>query len=554
MEEITNNPSDMQSSRDTGKESASIAPLPRWAKTITIGLITLLCVIFSAAYVGHETPGYFWDYGIYHSQLRWLTEDLQEGNLQQLLLNILRSLLRSDYNVAPVIPLLPVSFFMGDSRLVYILSLVILYLIPASIILVLFIQECWKGVRHGISFWLGLGCVLLYPMLWAPTLRGYVDIAALIPMGLAALLILRTNWMLEASARQSIWIGLLLWCTFLLRRHYAYTIVAIIVVSLGFAAWKLSLSQGTRKSLLGTLQRNTLLAGASLLLPALIIQGPFLLRILTTSYSNIYSAYQAEAGEKLMTIYKWNGPFWILLVSCGALYAVRIRNTKTIFCLCVGLLSYALFQRTQAPGIHHMLPIVFWLAPLAAWPLIFINNQATISCRLGLGAVLLGLLSAISMPVFAWSDAQNSPFLAWSKPLQPKGKFPPFKIESYPALLELVNELRKPEYAGKQLLILASSNELNPSIISSLSSELAPRVQNTGDVDLRDGFSVETLQGADYIITTWKPSLHLPEKHQQVVTIPARALFQPGNPLAESYQKNPNLSIRLADGNTIYIF
>lgn len=553
---VNDQPSDMPVNGCAGPETATIPPSPRWATTIALGLVALLCVLFGAAYIGHETPGYYWDYAGYHDQFRQLTEELRKGNWPNFLATITSSLQTSDYNVSPVLPLLPVSLLLGDSRLAYILSLVLLYLIPASIILVLLIQECWKGSGRGISFWLGLGCVLLYPMFWAPTLRGYPDIAALIPMGVAGLLLLRTNWMLQASVRQSLLIGLLLWCTFLLRRHYAYTIVAIIVVSLSFAGWQVVLADGIRNTLLGRFLRNTLLAGVALLLPALIVQGPLLHEILNTSYGFIYSAYhyQAETGEKLMTMYERNGPIWTLLAGCGALYAARIGNTKALFCLCVGLLSYTFFQRTQFPGIHHTLPFAFWLAPLAAWPLTLINAQATGIRRAGLGALLLGLLSAVSLPVLAWTDIQRSPLLSWSKPLQARATFPPFRIDSYPVLMDLVNELRGPEYADKQILILASSGELNPSIIAALSPELAPRVYGAGDVDLRDGFALKKALEADYIITTWKPSLHLPAQHQQVVVIPVSALFDPKNPLAKSYERKPHRSFSLSDGNRAYIF
>lgn len=372
---VNDQPSDMTVNGCAGPETATIPPSPRWATTIALGLVALLCVLFGAAYIGHETPGYYWDYAGYHDQFRQLTEELRKGNWPNFLATITSSLQTSDYNVSLVLPLLPVSLLLGDSRLAYILSLVLLYLIPASIILVLLIQECWKGSGRGISFW-----------------------------------------------------------------------------------------------------------------------------------------------------------------------------------LCVGLLSYTFFQRTQFPGIHHTLPFAFWLAPLAAWPLNLINAQATGIRRAGLGALLLGLLSAVSLPVLAWTDIQRSPLLSWSKPLQARATFPPFRIDSYPVLMDLVNELRGPEYADKQILILASSGELNPSIIAALSPELAPRVYGAGDVDLRDGFALKKALEADYIITTWKPSLHLPAQHQQVVAIPVSALFDPKNPLAKSYERKPHRSFSLSDGNTAYIF
>jgi hypothetical protein len=255
-----------------------------------------------------------------------------------------------------------------------------------------------------------------------------------------------------------------------------------------------------------------------------------------------------------MALYERNGLFWIFLAGSGCIYAAYLRNSKALYCCCIGILSYLLFQRTQAPDIHHSLPFAFWLAPLAAWPLTLINVPATATRRAGLGALLLGLLSAISLPVLAWGDIQRSPLLGWSKPLQAKKTFPPFRINSYPVLMDLVNELEGPEYDSKKILILASSFELNPSILKSLRPDKAPLFFEAGHVDLRDGFSLKVALNADYIITTKKPSLHLPAEHQQVIVIPVRALSDPRNPLSQSYTRNPNLAFNLADGNTAYVF
>lgn len=522
-------------------------------RILVVSMIALLCTVFAASYVRNETPGYYWDFVGYYDQLRQLTDVVGRGDWKELLhaLALSRS---SEYNVSPVLLLLPIALILGVSRQTYILSFVLLYLIPACIVLVILIQECWKEFGRGISFLLGLGFVLLYPMFWAPTLRGYPDIAAFIPMGLAGVILLRSRWIVRASAGQSIWVGLLLWCTFVLRRHYAYTIMSIIVVTLLFAGWQVLKARGIRMILLRSLLRNVLLAGAALLLAAVIFQGPLLQRIVATSYGSVYSAYQQGLQDKLMAIYERNGLFWIFLAASGCLYAAYLRNSKALYCCCIAVLSYFLFQRTQAPDIHHNLPFAFWLAPLAAWPLTLINSQASAIRRAGLGALLLGLLSAISLPVLAWGDIQRSPLLGWSKPFQAKKTFPPFRINSYPALMDLVKELEGPQYAGKKILILASSYELNPSILKSLRPDMAPRFLEAGHVDLRDGFSLEAALNADYIITTKEPSLHLPAEHQQVIVIPVRVLSDPTNPLSQFYTRNPDLAFNLADGNTAYVF
>jgi hypothetical protein len=526
---------------------------PAWMNYGMLGLIAVICVLFTSAYVARETPGYYWDYVTYYDQLREISKEVGSGDWPAFLDTLIHTR-GSDYNISPAIPLLPIFLVVSLSRLTYILSLVLLYLIPAAIILVLIIQECWKHIGRGVSFFLALGSVLLYPMFWAPTLRGYTDAVALIPMGLAGLILFRSRWILQASIPQALGYGVLLYASFLFRRHYAYTIVAMIFVAILFAGWHLGVShQGSRFHSLRVLVRNYICAGFAFVIPAMILQGPLIQRIMTTSYESVYAAYQKGFLAKLSDLYAHNGPIWIFLVVCGCVYTLCVRREKLLYCLCVAFLSYALFQSTQAPYIHHTLPFYFWLAPLASWPLALINAQATPLRRAGLGALFLGALSLISLPSLAWDGLKRSPFLAWSKPLQATKMYPPFRLKSYPALMELVQELEGPLYANSSILVLASSFELNPSIIRSLSPELAPRILDAGDVDLRDGFSVDKAAQADFIITTERPSLHLPWEHQQVIVIPSREVLDSSNPLGKHYSVNSKKPYTLSDGNTIYI-
>ncbi|WP_457767677.1 hypothetical protein [Cyanobium sp. ULC084] len=526
---------------------------PTWVNCIILFLIVLVCALFTASYVARETPGYYWDYVTYYDQLRTIKQEVGSGDWPGLLKTLINTR-GSDYNLSPVVPLLPIFLVVSLSRISYILSLVIFYLIPAAIVLVLIIKECWKPAGRGISFFLALGFVLLYPMFWAPTLRGYTDVAALIPMGLAGLILFRTRWILLASVRQALLFGVFLYATFLLRRHYAYTIVAMVAIGILFAGWHVVFTPGRRRAFVKALARNYIFAGFAILIPAVIIQGPLIKRILTTSYESVYAAYQKGFLEKLWGIYAQNGPLWIFLVGCGCLYTIYSRNEKLLYCLGVGVLGYALFQSTQAPYIHHTVPFYFWLAPLTAWPLSLINAQRTAFRRIGLGALLLGILSMVSLPSLAWNDIKRFPLLAWSKPLQASESYPPFKLKSYPVLMELVNELESENYAHKKVLVLASSFEFNPSILRSLSPDLASRILDAGDVDLRDGFSIEKAIEADYIIATVEPSLHLPWKHQQVIVIPSRELFEPTNPFGKHFSMNLQKPFVLADGNTAYIF
>lgn len=524
-----------------------------WFRLFVISLFTLSCVLFAAAYVGNETPGYFWDFATYYDQLSNLKDEVGGGHWRQVVSTLIHTR-GSDYNISPILPLLPIFLLFGLTRLAYILSLVVLYLVPACIVLVLLIRECWSGTGRGIPFLFGLGFVLIYPMFWVPTLRGYPDIAALVPMGVAGLILLRTQWTLRASSLQCLVLGLLLWCSFLFRRHFAYSIVAMIVCTLVFAGFHIAQAPGIRKHLIAIFLRNSCIAGAALSIPALIIQGPLIRKILSTSYENVYAAYQKGFFEKLTSVYNQNGLFWTVLVVLGCLYTIYLRNEKLLFCLSIGIFSYSLFQRTQAPDIHHTLPFAFWLAPIAVWPLSIINTQFSAPFRSVMHVCFLSLTWLISFPSLAWAGLQRNPPLSWTKPLQASTTYPPFQLKNYSTLVQLVNQLEEPEFAHKSVLVLASSFDLNPSIVVSLRPGLRSRLVNAGDVDLRDGFSLSTVLNADYIVTTRNPSIHLPWKHQQVIVIPSRALFDSGNPFSRLFQPIPSRIFTLTDGNSIHIF
>lgn len=168
--------------------------------------------------------------------------------------------------------------------------------------------------------------------------------------------------------------------------------------------------------------------------------------------------------------------------------------------------------------------------------------------------MLLGLTAGVSLPMLAWPNLKKSPLLTWSRPLQPEAWVPPYRLASYTSLMNLVSELEKPQYSSSRFLILASSMELNPSIVEALSPKIKSRLVVPGDVDQRDGFNAGVAFEAEYIVTTREPSIHLRPQDQQVIILPTEALFNRSSLLSKHYEMIPELSFPLADGNTIVLF
>ncbi|MFN7630411.1 MAG: hypothetical protein ACK54Z_02375, partial [Cyanobacteriota bacterium] len=524
-------------------------------KLLSIFLIWAAAIIFTVVYVSHETPGYFWDYFNYWKQLIDITSILKSGDIQLFASELIQSLRTSDYNISPILPLIPVSIATQGSRLGFIAGLVAVHLVPATLVLSFMTRECWKGVGKQMPIIATLGLFILYPNFWGVTMLGYPDIAGLVPLGLAAILILRTEWLTQANRRESGVIGLLFWATFLLRRHFAYTILATIIMTVVFAGITILRQQKRRphKMFAGLIQNLVILAG-SFLVPAILVQGPLILKVLNTSYGDLYSAYQADWQTNLQFFYSLNGPLWSLLLLSGIVYSLTQRNLKGLFCLLTGLLSYVLFQRVQTPNPHHCLAFALWFLPVAAWPLHLICKQATAVRRLWFEWLLIGLMFVVSMPALAWPRLAELPLFKWSQPLSPGFKFPPFRLTSYETVQAIANQFATDEYRNKKIWVLASSTQLNASMLDSINYDHLNRIRFSGDVDKRDGFQAAGALSADYAVTTSKPATHLRPEDQQVVVIPNQALLDPQSPLRQLFTPISHPPYKLADGSSVLLF
>jgi len=215
---------------------------PIWTPLIRLYAVAfagaaLLAALFARIYVGGEDGIYTWDFRGYWDRYEEISSLLSSADVRGILRHLAR-IVKEDYNVSPVLALQPFSFLFTDSRLGYIVAIAVTYLVPAAFITAYLATLLARGpnVRPmsatcSNTYLPLLALALTFPPFWTPSLRGFPDVVGLIPLGLAATIAVTTDFAAKVAVKRAILFGLLLWACFLLRRWYAYAVVALVASS-----------------------------------------------------------------------------------------------------------------------------------------------------------------------------------------------------------------------------------------------------------------------------------------------------------------------------------
>ena len=321
-------------------------------------------VAFVAWYVLAERWIYFWDQSGYWLKSLAVAERLPHDPLGALA-TVLGTIRRDDYNQLIVVPLAPAVALFGEGRLVYVLSVAVLYGLAAAASVALFAQRAFlRPLRipaAGVA--LGVVTVVLAPRLWLPVLVGLPDVAGciVIPMVWWAL----RDPVARIAPRRLAGIAAALVLLVVLRRWYAYWVVALLLA----LAIEQIFRVRDRRALLAAWVRIALLAGAVLLL-FLLVTGSHGIAMLTADYGRMHAAYRSTRPllETPPLLLRDFGAFWLLLAAAGAVVALRAAATRAAarLLLVQSLLVVLLFARTQSFNAHHLYLLFPQLATFAA--------------------------------------------------------------------------------------------------------------------------------------------------------------------------------------------
>ncbi len=514
--------------------------VPR-AALVDVALLALACALalgLSRTYVSAERTFYFWDFGA-HQDLAVQTA-AAFGRSPDEGLQFVGDSLDKSYNALFAVPLVPLMTWWGSSRVAYEQALSLVCFLPLPLSVGALAARVARGHRRA-AFWTATGLTLSTPMAWIPTLRGFPDSLPASLVGLALLACLSDPHL--ERRRTALTAGALLALATLLRRHFAYAVLALGLL-LAFLtlrrAWRTA-AGGRLAALRQGLARLALLAASGLTTAGLLGPG-FLRRLLAYDFGLLQEGYETPIGAQLR--YFANG-YGLLMVSCAAvglwlgLRSARLDREAFAVVAAFGALQalqWLFFVRQIGEQYSlHLTPTLVLCTWALAWSLPTAAARRVVAAGVGLVAVANLWLGLNANDPWTGSPARRLAAANW----------PPRRHPGYEGILGLVSALRASPSAAQPVFVAASSFCLNPDIVRRADAELAGAsgrrldVQDVPAIDSEGAYPLGQLIDAGFVVLGVPLQLHLPADRQQVVRLGVE-VFERGSGIASDFAPWPS--------------
>ncbi len=545
-------------------------------------LLILATVVLTSIYVSSEHTFYWWDYAGYNTATV-NTANLFRDSPNQAWRGVIESLSK-EKNLLISLPLVPFILLFGESRLSYILSISLIYVLPFRLLLGA-ISAKLIPVYPRLVFWSTVLLSLLIPMSWIPTLRGYLDTGGCVFIALAILVYLQ-DVKLKSWWRIPL-IGFLLAVAVLFRRHFAYSAIAF----LGAATLQnfiefIILIRGRKTTL--KYRRDTempcpkdedtalpypyrylfesgiklgLIAATSLTV-LMLVAGDFTRSAVTVDYRNLYAAWSLPVSDILTRYASFYGLGTWLLVAIGFSAGILTRilvSEAAIFVVLFGILSLVEWLLVLRYGyLHytiHVTPIA--LLGLSAF---FWTTWLTLKGKiryLMLGTAGLYLVVNAAVGLIPVKVDLSRLFVA---------NFPPLVRSDYGEVVKLVEFLRKLAPNEEPIYIVGASNSFNANILRQANRKLNPpegwwKLNTIGrpQIDSRDTYPLPELLMSQYaaVAVPFQQVLLSDEQvlrsHEQDVVKVVYDAFTQNWEISRDFQQLPE-QFQLENGVTVRVY
>jgi hypothetical protein len=466
-----------------------------------LAILASIAIVVTSLYISQERNFHWWiDWYAATIQVATAFQRSPAEAMQQIVMS-----LAQERNRLYTLPLIPFILLFGHSRLVYQISLALVYLLPLTLVLGGIANQLIPVYSQTV-FWSTALLTLLIPVSWIPTLIGIPDTGGALLIGLAALIYLQDIrlkrwWRIPA-------IGFLIALAVLCRRHFIYGGIAFLGAlavnpflffaaearrNLHVAWWNL-LGYGIRVGLTAAVCLTTLA----------VVAWNFTHSALTTDYRTLYTSWSFPFNQIVClyaSFYGWGT--WAIAIA-GLSLGILTRTVVLpalrfiVFLGVFSLIAWLVVLRYANVFYSlHITPLVVIGLTMFIWTIWFrlkgksrILVLSVVGCYLACNAIV-GLtpignfdsffrpLFALSMPPLVRTDVSEvARAVAYLR--HQAAKHEPIYVVGYQRLQFNPNMLRAAEWSiyGKRILNILA----------------APQV------DSRDYYPVETLLQAQYVL------------------------------------------------------
>lgn len=479
---------------EEGEEEFTLKP---WMKTGLFLLIWALILVFSSViYIAKSKTVYYWDDANYWTVARSISGGSLSGHLWE---SVYKSIGNMDYNyIAGLISSVFVRLF-GGSRLVFVLSVVIMYLIPSVIMIYALAKKL--GARPYLTVTL---IMLLCPVITKLAFLGFVDIGGML-MGLICYYLYFTGEGQKQSVIKSVIIGALLVIMMIWRRYYAFFSVSFITAMIADVI----------------LFKKKWYCAAAVILTAAAVTAflfrDFLVNILLADYGDAYSGYKYDLGTDFKLITRYFGIVFLLLLAAASVYMCVKKQEYSPIILWLQIISCAaMFMATQTHGQQHLL---LYLPSVIVLMVLTVKNAGSKN-----QIALMCLIAAVNtvnvcIPRIQPTNIKDISHYA----LAPDFSLLSEKRDDTEEILALKNKIDTIAADGEKMGIMASSLTFNDDILRNIEISL-----NVGEgrrdyikalpmVDSRDT-DLSLMYEVEYMLVAYPAQTHLADGRQTVIT------------------------------------
>lgn len=502
------------------------------------GLVTI-AILLTTLYISQEQYFYFWDYTHYSERVSQLVSKLRISPLKAL--ENFVDYLGDDYTQIPSMPLISFALVFGHSRLAFILSLALVYVVSFCSTMGAIATQVIVAKARPV-FWVTAYLSILVPVTWTSILRGYPDLGGASLMGLAMLLYWRDPQL--RPRHRIVQLAAILAIAVWFRRPFAYSVRAFFATLLIEAV----------VAYLGDRLQNPKAAGRTLrtsCLKLLKLGGWFLLfspvlvfKVLFVDYRTLYASYELSVLEGLQYYVREFGILTCALAVLGYGFGawvqdIRYREYRVLGIWGILSITQWIFLAKQN-GAHYT---VHFSPFIIVGLVLLVFSTAHILKNLGRTRIFLAL-TGLSLAVFnLWSGLTTyGNRIDGLRPLFAAAKPPLFRTD-YAEFADLVGFLRNISAAQppdqQNIYVAASSQTLTSDALLAGDRQLYPQSQlkvlRTSNIDSRDVYPLNGLMKAHFVVVAVPVQYHIRPEEQKVVRVVVDT-FQQNEPLSRDFQ------------------